>query len=290
MSSRAVNTRRAVTLTELLVSITIVAGLAGLVLGGVQATRNAVAHVEHLNWLRQRRLDDPPSRKTLKIAFIGNSHTYVNDIPGVVVEFAKTIGVTIIPTRVLLPGQSLEGHWEGSDAQNAITSDWHDFVVLQEQSTMPIFAPASYSTYASLFCDLARDDSVPLLYLVWAREAMPETQKTLTNAAQWVMDNHADTEVCVVGEAWATVRTQKPDLELFRDGNHASEIGGYLTACVFHSTIHRRSPVGLPNNVVTENGTAVFVDADLAVYLQTVAWKTAEKYREKFKPPLLRAG
>ena len=63
-----------------------------------------------------------------------------------------------------------------------------------------------------------------------------------------------------------------------------------LTACVFHSTIHRRSPVGLPNNVVTENGTAVFVDADLAVYLQTVAWKTAEKYREKFKPPLLRAG
>lgn len=280
--------RQAATLVELLVAIGIVALLAGLLLGSVQAARRATDQVVHWNWLRQRRLDAPPPRSTLRVLFIGNSHTFVNDVPGLVRAFAARIGCRVSATSVVAGGQTLEGHWNGPDARDLIDSEWWDFVVLQEQSTRPVIDPEGYRRFATQFCELARRDAVPLLYLGWARENAPTTQDALTAQAIAVHKVTKDVEVCPVGEAWRRVREQRPTVALFTDGNHASEAGGYLTACVFHAVLHRVSPVGLPPEITTEGGTRVMVDEATAAALQETAWQVAEKFRRKLKPDLLK--
>jgi hypothetical protein len=120
----AADRRGATTLVELLITIGIVALLAGLLLAGVQAARGTVDHVAHGNWLRQRRLDEPPPRTTLRILFIGNSHTFVNDIPGLVTALGAKIGCRVTAQSVAAGGQTLEGHWNGPEARGLIESGW----------------------------------------------------------------------------------------------------------------------------------------------------------------------
>jgi len=275
--------KRGTTLVELLVSVTIIAVLSGLVLNAVQSTRKSADYVVHLNWLRQRKLDNAPYSKTLKIVFIGNSHTYFSDIPGVIVEFAKTVGVEIKTKVVAVGGQSLEGHWSGPDAQNAITSELSNFVVLQDISQRPYTEPDLYQEYAKKFCNLIDNKSVPILYLVWAHKTNLWVQGSLTAQAVQAMKDNTYSEVCFVGEAWKIVRNEKPDLELFLDEVHENPTGAYLTACVFHSIIHRLDPKGLPCEVTTESGSTVSVSPELANYFQTIAWQVSEKYRKKYK-------
>ena len=281
--------RRAATLVELLVTIGIVGLLAGLLLGGVQAGRNATDHVVHGNWLRQRRFDAPPPRTNLRVLFIGNSHTFVNDVPGLVTALAARIGCKVTAKSVVAGGQTLEGHWNGPEARSLIDSEWWDFVVLQEQSTRPVVDPEGYRRFATQFCDLARRDAVPLLYLCWAREDAAATQDALTERAIDVTKAAKDVEVCPVGEAWRKVRNERPQIALFTDGNHASEAGSYLTACVFHAVLHRANPAGLPPEVTTAGGTRVAVDEATAAFLQETAWSVAEKFRRKLRPDILKA-
>jgi prepilin-type N-terminal cleavage/methylation domain-containing protein len=280
--------KRGTTLVELLISVAIVAILAGLVLSGIQATRNSADYVVHLNWLRQRKLDNAPYRKTLKIVFLGNSHTYTSDIPGVIVEFAKTIGVEIKTKVIVVGGRNLEGQWNGPDAQKAITSEWSDFVVLQETSHGPYDYPELYQEYVKKFCDLIDNDSVPLLYLVWADKVSLWIQGGLSGEVVQAMKNNTYSEVCFVGEAWRIVRNERPDLDLFIDITHSSPAGAYLTGCVFHSVIHRLDPKGLPCEITTESGSVVSVSPEVASYFQTVAWQVSEKYRNKYKPYYLK--
>jgi hypothetical protein len=97
-------------------------------------------------------------------------------------------------------------------------------------------------------------------------------------------ESNTHTEVCVAGEAWRRVMTERPDIELYDETAHPNPSGAYLTACVFHATLHRLSPVGLPREVTTKAGVSIMVEPDIAAYFQQVAWETAQKFREKNKP------
>jgi hypothetical protein len=108
--------RSGATLVELLVVIGIIGTLVGLLMPGVQAVRRAAERTEHLSWLRQRRLDDPPPRKTMRLVFIGNSRTYWNDIPGIVVELGRHAGIHVTTKVIVEGGQTLEGLWGNGKA------------------------------------------------------------------------------------------------------------------------------------------------------------------------------
>ena len=98
-----------------------------------------------------------------------------------------------------------------------------------------------------------------------------------------IQGNDGIGEISPVGEAWRLAALRRPGLELHQsDGNHANEIGGYLTACVFYAVVHRESPVGLPNSFDTP-GRRISVDSNAAAYLQGVAWEVSETWRRKTK-------
>ena len=82
--------------------------------------------------------------------------------------------------------------------------------------------------------------------------------------------NELSAAISPVGLAWLTVRTERPDINMYFNTTgdyHPSPAGSYLAACVHYASIFGRSPVGNPF-------IGSLTDATLAAYLQSVAERT----------------
>jgi hypothetical protein len=73
----------------------------------------------------------------LRVLFIGNSYTAVNDLPGMFATLSKAGGHSIQVGADAPGGFSLAQHLNSSDTLEALQSSKWDFVVLQEQSQIP---------------------------------------------------------------------------------------------------------------------------------------------------------
>jgi len=74
----------------------------------------------------------------LKVLFVGNSFTARNDLPGLVARLAAARGRRLEHRLISAGGASLRMHWNKGEAPKAIREGGYDYVVLQEQSTLPI--------------------------------------------------------------------------------------------------------------------------------------------------------
>lgn len=79
-------------------------------------------------------------RPTLRILFVGNSLTYVNNVPGMVqaIAEAQQDGPRIETTTFTAPGGRLAERWEDDAAPKALRDGHWDALVLQEASGLPI--------------------------------------------------------------------------------------------------------------------------------------------------------
>src|SRR4051794_37243196 len=79
-----------------------------------------------------------PRPNRLNVLFIGNSFTARNNLPALVAQIAAAAGAKLDHQLISVGGASLRTHWNKGDALKAIQQGHFDFVVLQEQSTLPI--------------------------------------------------------------------------------------------------------------------------------------------------------
>ena len=83
--------------------------------------------------------------------------------------------------------------------------------------------------------------------------------------------NANDALVIPAGLAFARSVAQRPELDLYaRDKRHPSMLGTYLAAATVYAALYRETPVG--------NAYTAGIDADIARFLQTVAWETVQDY------------
>ena len=123
----------------------------------------------------------PPT--AIDILFIGNSFTQRNDLPGLLVGMAAERKVRIQHKLISVGGASLQTHWNSGKAAKAITADRYDYVVLQEQSTLPVKNAARMAENVRLFDEMIKQaGSKTVLYMTWARQNAPESQKAITDA------------------------------------------------------------------------------------------------------------
>lgn len=125
-------------------------------------------------------------------------------------------------------------HWNAGQALSRIESGEFDYVVLQEQSTLPIKSAARMAESVRLFdAAIKRGNARTVLYMTWAREDAPETQQAISDVYE-TMGEELGALVVPVGRVWQKVNqnTNLPTL-YDRDGSHPSLAGSYLAACVF---------------------------------------------------------
>jgi len=182
----------------------------------------------------------------IKVLFIGNSFTQRNNVPKLVVELAAARGIVVEHDLVCAGGASLRMHWNAGRAAEAITTGNYDYVVLQEQSTLPVKNTARMAENVRLFDEaIRRAKAKTVLYMTWAREHSPETQRTITDAYASIGEE-LGAIVVPVGSVWQAFRAEHDRPVLYdRDQSHPTPAGSYLAACVFLATLFEASPVGI---------------------------------------------
>ena len=181
-----------------------------------------------------------------RILFIGNSFTARNGLPGLIARLAEARGHAQEHRLISVGGASLRTHWNKGEAPREIERGHYDFVVLQEQSTLPVKNAARMAENVRLFDEAIRASGAKTaLYLTWSRRHAPQSQRAITDAYTSIA-RELGALVVPVGVAWHDVlaKHDKPDL-YDKDGSHPSFAGSYLAACVFLAALYNENPVGV---------------------------------------------
>ena len=187
---------------------------------------------------------------SLKVLFIGNSFTARNNIPELIAQLAESRGKRLQHQLISAGGASLRMHWNKGDAQKEIRQTLYDFVVLQEQSTLPIKNQLRMHENIRLFDKEIKDSGAKTaLYLTWARQNAPETQKAITDAYRSIGEELGAVTV-PVGVAWENfIRKHMSPVLHDADKSHPSLAGSYLAACVFFAVLFGESPMGISSEI-----------------------------------------
>ena len=194
---------------------------------------------------------------TLSVLFVGNSYTYFSNMPQIVSLISDRTAVKLITSKSTAGGATLSNHWNGEKGlktKERITNGNYDIVVLQEHSMGTIEGKDDFLKYSKKLSDLIKDSGAkPYFYVTWAREKVPQYQETITGAYQQAARKNG-CGLVLVGEAWKQARALRPGIELFTaDGSHPSDLGAFLTACVFAKTLSGTLPEKIPSAYFTRD-------------------------------------
>lgn len=240
---------------------------------------------------------------SLKVFFVGNSYTYFNNLPELVEGISESLDGPVVTSGVHThPGINLRTHLDDGHLQKLFSSsnnesaDW-DVVVLQDNSwlgTHDANPETGKLSDPEVFHDAVRElhtmlgsfGASGMLYMTWAKYDFPDQTPKLASAYNEI-GSELGLGVAPVGLAWATVREERPDIDLFiPDGSHPSALGSYLTASVLYAQITGMSPVGASNYIdgnawhygeivdTVVDTTLAFIPEKDAEYLQRVAWRS----------------
>lgn len=220
------------------------------------------------------------SQDSLSVLFIGNSYTYVNNLPTIVHDLTTSLGDKLTFDSRTTGGATFANHVGNTATYTSIHSKPWDFVVLQGQSQELSFPTSQVNTDSEPFIVQLADSvheskycSQILLFMTWGRQdgdsqwdsiaTYNGMQERLTNTAVRMADS-IESSISPVGVAWKYVRDHYPLINLYSaDGSHPSFEGTYLAACTFYSSMFRKSSIG-----ATYIGT---LDPTIAGILQNVA-------------------
>jgi hypothetical protein len=209
----------------------------------------------------------------LKVLFIGNSFTARNNVPELIAQLAEARGRQLQHQLIQAGGASLRMHWNKGDAQRAIAQTRYDYVVLQEQSTLPLKNAQRFHENVRLFDQAIKAAGAKTaLYLTWARQNAPETQAALTNAYTAIGAELGAT-VIPVGVAWENFLRKHASPALHdKDQSHPTLAGSYLAACVFFAVLFGENPAGIASELKGPTP----AETEL---LQKIAWETVNNAR-----------
>jgi hypothetical protein len=264
-----------------LLSLFVLAILAGVLYRvwpsqAIDALRNDPNTVLRAPW-QQAPPDDRPSREkkprlapapatepapgALRVLFVGNSHTYYNDMPAMIAGLVQaTPGARPFFFRMEAPaGARLLDHLAKGRVATALSEQRFDHVVLQEQQQLPSFSreqrQRDFEAPARTLDVMIRAAGARAwLYMPWARRDGDRDNRpddTYEQMHARAREGYADLSRAIeaptvpVGLVWKRVVGTHPDLPLWdADGYHATPAGSYLAACMFYKAFYERTPEG----------------------------------------------
>lgn len=230
------------------------------------------------------------------VLFIGNSYTYVNDLPNLLRQVSTAMGDTITVDSNAPGGYTLQQHCTNSTTLTKIAQGGWDFVIIQEQSQKPSFPPSQveaevypYAKTLDSLIHVASPCAETVFYMTWGRKngdasncgfypvicTFEGMQSRLRESyLQMAMDNNAT--VAPVGMAWKRIRDTEPQIELYNaDESHPVETGSYLTACVLYSSLFHKPSNTCPYTYTLADSIAhkLQLASDVVVFDSLTQWQ-----------------
>ncbi len=201
-----------------------------------------------------------PIKRT--VLFLGNSYTYVNNLPQLIKDIALANGDTLVFDSNCPGGHTFNNHFNNATSLSKINAQAWDVVILQAQSQEPSFSPGQVSAqtlpYAIKLDSAIKQNNTcteTIFFETWGRKngdasncasyAPVCTYLGMQDRLRQSYKLFADTTQSIMspaGEAWRKSIAQNPSLELYSsDQSHPSLEGSYLTACVFYEVLFHHS-------------------------------------------------
>lgn len=193
----------------------------------------------------------PPPASGFNILFIGNSLTYWNTMPAMVVALADSARQEKLTWgMVALPDFNLEDHWAEGSALRAIKLGNWDYVVLQQgPSSVEANRAQLIASTTQFNAEIRKVGATAGLYSVWPQlnrqQDFERASESYRMAAQAVGGLFLP-----VADAWRIALGRDNALQLYSgDGLHPTIAGSYLAALVIYAQAYNKSPVGLPTRL-----------------------------------------
>lgn len=196
------------------------------------------------------------------VLFIGNSLTYINDLPSMVRALADSAGAEkMYVEQVAKPDYALEDHWADGDARRAINRGGWRIVVLQQGPSSLPENRANLRQLAATFAQVIRQaGGTPALYQVWPANANFGTFDAALESYRLAAED-VQGPLLPGGAAWRAAWRRDPALPLYAaDGLHASVQGSYLVALTIFGALQHRSVIGLPAGLTVPFGSFRLTD------------------------------
>ncbi len=204
-----------------------------------------------------------------RVLFLGNSYTYVNNLPIIIKYIATIESDTLITDENLIGGYTLKGHSTNQTSISKIMQGNWDAVVLQEQSQLPSFPDETVE--ADVFPAAKYLDSIihvynpcakTIFYMTWGRKNGDNSNcsfwppvctyagmDSLLNLRYRMMAAQNNAIVSPVGQIWKEVRETNPEIVLYQsDESHPDMAGSYAAACSFYTTLFKKNPLDISYN------------------------------------------
>jgi hypothetical protein len=238
---------------------------------------------------------------TLRVLFIGNSYTEVNNLPQVVSRLASAGGDSLYYQVHTPGGYTLQQHSTDNTTLNYIAQGNWDFVVLQEQSQRPSFndgqVEAQVYPYARKLDSLIHHYTPcakTVFYMTWGRKngdasncavwppiCTYEGMDSLLQLRYTIMAEDNEALISPVAKLWHYLRDNNPSLELYQaDESHPSPAGTYAAALSFYSLFFGKEPMTNSYNFTLSSAVAntVKAAAQAVVFDSLDHWKRFYPY------------
>jgi hypothetical protein len=211
--------------------------------------------------------------KKLKVLFIGNSYTYVNNMPQIIADIATSMGDTLIWDMEAPGGYEFISHFafHPPTVDKIKIGNWN-YVVLQEQSLTPALPDANvqiamfpYARKLDSLIGLYNTCAETIFYMTWGRKNKDSANcKFYTDKYSWpyycsyngmdslirlryrMMADSNQAEIAPAGAVWRYIRANYPFIELYdSDESHPSTQGSYAVACSFYTTLFKKNPLSI---------------------------------------------
>jgi len=219
-------------------------------------------------------------RKKPKVLFIGNSYTFVNNLPQLIYDVALANGDTMVFDSHCPGGYTFFNHTSDATTRAKINLGNWDYVLLQAQSQEPAFSPSQVNSqtlpYAIALDTMIKNNNpcaTTVFYQTWGRKFGDAsncafyppicTYTGMQNRLKQSYKMFADTThglMAPVGEAFRKSITNNPNLELYQsDQSHPSLEGSYLAACVLYEIFFQKSVLSNTYNPGIGTSTLTFL-------------------------------
>ena len=204
----------------------------------------------------------------MRILFIGNSATYVHDIPETLARLATDAGFPTESVRIVKGGWKLSQHAEAGSRALAEIEKGYEIVVLQDNGNCVENDEKREASASAIeiLGKAARESGARVYYYVrppYGYEAFGRSPIEQCREFDRFFSEIAEREgaVCAYVNRAFEYAIENTTIRLWGDDNaHTSEAGAYLAVCVHFATIF-----GKPSNLLGPNG------IDEAKLLQEIA-------------------